>query len=486
MDPEALRGRLDGELVLPGDGGYDESRAIWNAMHDRRPALIVRPRSTGDVVAALAFAREAGLPVAIRGGGHSVAGYGTVDGGLVIDHSLMRGVEVDGDRRIVRAEAGATLADLDRATQEHGLAVPIGVISATGIAGLTLGGGVGWLTRAYGLTADNLVAAEMVTADGSVVRASEVDEPELFWGLRGGGGNFGVVVAFELRAYPLGPTTHGGNLVYHRPHWTDALRAFRDWTADLPDSTTAIVTFMTPPPSWELGAETLMIIGFSWAGTDADEAARTVAPLRRALPADVELLDPVPWVAWQSAADELFPKGVRAYWKNVALDALGDEAIEAIVRAADAMAPRKAGLDIHHMGGAFAACAAGGDPVPEPQRRLLGQLLRSLGRAGGRRGRAELGPRRPRRAAAPRRGGGVRELPGLGPRRRRSAGRRAGHLWGGEARPAPRAEAALGPGERVSPEPQHRSCRLTAWAGPLEPRILRGRDFFVVAAAYLS
>jgi FAD/FMN-containing dehydrogenase len=364
MDAEMLRGQLDGELVLPGDDGYDDARAIWNAMHDRQPALIVRPRSTGDVVAALAFAREEGLPVAIRGGGHSVAGYGTVEGGLVIDHSLMRGVDVDADRRIVRAEAGATLADLDRATQEHGLAVPIGVISATGIAGLTLGGGVGWLTRAYGLTADNLVAAEMVTADGSVVRASEVDEPELFWGLRGGGGNFGVVVAFELRAYPLGPTVHGGNLVYHRPKWTDALRAFRQWTTELPDRTTAIVTFMTPPPSWELGKETLMIIGFSWAGPDADAAARTVAPLRQALPADVELLDPMPWVAWQSAADELFPKGVRAYWKNVALDALGDAAIEAIVRAADAIAPRKAGIDIHHMGGAFARVPEVATPFP--------------------------------------------------------------------------------------------------------------------------
>ena len=190
------------------------------------------------------------------------------------------------------------------------------------------------------------------------------DEPELFWGLRGGGGNFGVVVAFELRAYPLGPMVHGGNLVYQRPKWTDALRAFREWTANLPDLTTAIVTFMTPPPSWELGDETLMFVGFSWAGTDADEAARTVAPLRQALPADVEVLEPMLWLAWQSAADELFPKGVRAYWKNVALDEMSDEAIDAIVRAADDMAPRKAGIDIHLMGGAFARVPEDATPFP--------------------------------------------------------------------------------------------------------------------------
>ena len=254
-----LRGRITGEVIVPDDERYDEARAIWNAMHDRRPAVIVRPRRTEDVVEALAFARANDLPIAVRGGGHSVAGYGTAEGGLVIDHVLRRGVEVDPERRIVRAEPGATLADVDTATQEHGLAVPIGVISATGVAGLTLGGGVGWLTRAYGLTADNLVAAEMVTADGTVVRASEVGEPELFWGLRGGGGNFGVVTGFEFRAYPLGPSIHGGNLIYHRPSWTDALRAFRDWTADLPDELTAIVTFMTPPPSrpearWRIGS----------------------------------------------------------------------------------------------------------------------------------------------------------------------------------------------------------------------------------------
>ncbi|MEO6579486.1 MAG: FAD-binding oxidoreductase [Candidatus Limnocylindria bacterium] len=360
-----LRDTLDGELFLADDEGYESARPIWNAMHDQRPAVIVRPRTSDDVIAALAVARDHDIPIAVRGGGHSVAGYGTVDGGMVIDHSLMRNVEVDTERRIVRVEPGVTLADLDRATQEHGLAVPIGVVSGTGVAGLTLGGGVGWLTRAYGLTVDNLVAAELVTADGSRVRASEVDEPELFWGLRGGGGNFGVVTSFEFRAYELGPTVSGANLVYRRPKWGDALRAFRSWTqSDLPDAMTAIVSFIVPPPSWELGSETLLIIGCAWAGSDADEAAAVLAPLRAALEADVEVLDPVSWVEWQSAADELFPKGVRAYWKNVALDELSDGAIDAIIAAADAMAPRVAGVDIHHMGGAFTRVPEDATPFP--------------------------------------------------------------------------------------------------------------------------
>ena len=223
--------------------------------------------------------------------------------------SWRRHVDVDVDRRLVRAEPGATLADVDTATQEHGLAVPIGVISATGIAGLTLGGGVGWLTRPYGLTADNLVAAEVVTADGTVVRTSETEEPELFWGLRGGGGTsvWGPPRVPGVPTRPVDPRRH---LIYNRPKWTDALRAFRDWTPNLPDELTAIVTFLTPPPSWQLGDETLMIIGFAWAGTDGEEMNRAIAPLRRALAADVEVLEPTTWVAWQSAADELFPKGV--------------------------------------------------------------------------------------------------------------------------------------------------------------------------------
>ncbi|HEX5579123.1 MAG TPA: BBE domain-containing protein, partial [Candidatus Limnocylindria bacterium] len=213
-------------------------------------------------------------------------------------------------------------------------------------------------------TVDNLRGVELDTADGERVRAGADTEPELFWGLRGGGGNFGVVTGFEFRAYPLGPSMHGGNFIYHRPKWPDALHAFREWTADLPDALTAIVTFMTPDPSWELGDETVLLIGFAWAGTDRSEMLRLVAPLRSALAADVEELEPTTWVQWQSAADELFPKGLRAYWKNAAMHELPDGAIEAIVAAADAMAPRKVGIDIHHMGGAFGRVPEDATPFP--------------------------------------------------------------------------------------------------------------------------
>jgi FAD/FMN-containing dehydrogenase len=348
----SLATTLAGSVLLPGGEAYDDVRKVWNAMHDRRPGVIVRARSAGDVAAAVRFGREHDLRIAVRGGGHSVAGHGTVDGGLLIDLSLMRDIQVDAERRTAHVEPGATLADLDRATQRHGLAVPSGVISATGIAGLTLGGGIGWLSRAHGLTIDGLLGADVVTADGQTVHAGDDEEPDLLWGLRGGGGNFGIVTSFEFRAHPLGPTIFGGNLIYHRPRWTQALRAFAAWTPDLPDEMTAIVSFITPPANWQLGDQTLMIIGFAWAGADAEAGAGVVEPLRSGMPPDIEVVEPTEWVAWQSAADELFPQGVRAYWKNLSLDRLDETAIEALVHAAATMAPRPAGVDLHHLGGA--------------------------------------------------------------------------------------------------------------------------------------
>lgn len=345
---------LRGTVVLPGDASYDEVRAVWNGMHDRRPAAIVRAVGASDVIAAVRFGREHDLPIAVRGGAHSVAGYGTVQDGLVIDLSPMQGVHVDPQRRMVRVEPGVTLGGVDRETQLFGLAVPIGVISGTGLAGLTLGGGVGWLTRAYGLTLDNLVSADVVTADSRLVQASDDSEAELFWGIRGGGGNFGIVISFELRAYPLGPEIFGGTFIYERPRWADALRAFDIWAAGLPDEMTPIVTFITPPSSWELGDETLMLLAFAWAGDDAEAGARLVEPLRTAAKPDIEVVEPAQWVAWQSAADEIFPKGVRAYWKNASLDQLDGEVIEAIVEAAATLPSRRTGFDIHHMGGAVA------------------------------------------------------------------------------------------------------------------------------------
>src|SRR5437588_114543 len=229
-----LRDALRGELVLPGDPAYDEARSVWNGMIDRRPALIARCTGTSDVIAAIRFARSEGLTVAVRGGGHNVAGNATCDGGLVIDLSPMKGVRVDAEARTVRAQGGLTWGELDAETQAFGLATTGGLVTTTGIAGFTLGGGIGWLMRKYGLACDNLISAEVVTADGQIVRASESENSELFWGLRGGGGNFGVVTEFEFKLHPISQVM-GGMVAWPADAGRDILRFWRDWVRHNPD-----------------------------------------------------------------------------------------------------------------------------------------------------------------------------------------------------------------------------------------------------------
>ena len=258
-----LRLGVSGSVVAPEDVGFDAARAVWNAMIDRRPAAIVRAAGVGDIVATIALCRERGLDLAVRGGGHNVAGSGTVDGGVVLDLGDLNEVFTDPTARTVRVQAGATLAHIDAATEPFDLVVPVGVVSGTGVAGLTLGGGLGWLTRAYGLAADNLVAVELVTAGGESVTASQTEHPELFWALHGGGGNFGVVTAFTFRAHPLGPRVFAGNFVYGRDRWRQAWAALEEWTRDLPDAMTAITTTLTPPPMMEMGDEPLLFLGFA-------------------------------------------------------------------------------------------------------------------------------------------------------------------------------------------------------------------------------
>jgi FAD/FMN-containing dehydrogenase len=255
MQPELddLRTRVAGTVTGREDPGYDAARAVWNGMVDRRPWAVVRAADVRDVAPTVAYVREHGLDLAIRGGGHHVAGNGAVDHGVVLDLADVHAVSVDAAARTVRVGAGATLAHIDAATEPHGLVVPIGVVSSTGIAGLTLGGGVGWLTRPHGLTADNLVAVELVTADGRQVTASETEHPDLFWALHGGGGNFGVVTAFTFRAHPHGPQLFAGNLVYRQDRWRQAWTAVEEWTRDLPDAMTVITTTLTPPPVAEMG-----------------------------------------------------------------------------------------------------------------------------------------------------------------------------------------------------------------------------------------
>lgn len=342
-----------GPIIGRGDPGYQDARRVWNGMIDRHPALIVQAATPEDVAPAVRFAREHDLLLAVRGGGHNIAGNGTVEGGMILDLGRLRDVDVDDRTRSVTVQAGATLAEVDAASVRRGLAVPIGVVSATGIAGLTLGGGVGWMTRAYGLTIDSLRSAEVVTATGDHVHTSETSHPDLFWGLRGGGGNFGVVTSFTFQAYPIPAKVLTGNLVYEPDHWRHALIAYAEWARDLPDEMTSILTFLTPPADWGIGTGPRMIVGFAWATSDTRRGHEVIDRLRAAAPADIDAVEPVAWTAWQSAVDDTFPVGSRGYWKNVSFDELDDPVIDVILAHAAEQTWVGTGFDIHHFGGAF-------------------------------------------------------------------------------------------------------------------------------------
>jgi FAD/FMN-containing dehydrogenase len=349
----ALRAEVRGRVILPEEADYDVARRVWNGMIDKRPAAVVQAVSVEDIGPVLHLARSTGLPVAIRGGGHNVAGLGSVDDGIVLDMAALKSVTVDPTSRLVRVEAGATLHDVDLATEPHGLAVPVGVVSGTGIAGFTLGGGVGWQTRAHGLAIDNLVATEVVLPSGELVRADPQTNPDLFWALRGGGGNFGVVTSFTFRAHPLGPEALAGTLVYELPRWGDALRAWREWAVGLPDELTPLVTFMVPPPDWGLGERVLMFAGFAWAGADRAAGLEVVERFVAACPPDVRMTDPVRWVDFQGSFDSAMPKGVRAYWRNAWFTAMDDGLVDAIVEGCGEQTWVGTAADLHLMGGAF-------------------------------------------------------------------------------------------------------------------------------------
>lgn len=344
---------FSGPIIGRDDPGYEDARRVWNGMVDRHPELIVQAASPDDVAIAVRFARDNDLVLAVRGGGHNIAGHGTVDDGLVLDLGRLREIRVDERSRTVTVGAGATLGDIDRATATHGMAVPIGVISGTGIGGLTLGGGVGWLTRAYGLTIDNLRSAHVVTANGKHVFASQAENPDLFWGLRGGGGNFGVVTSFDFQGHPMPAEVLAGNLIYEPQHWRSALTAYAEWTSDLPDEITSILTFLTPPADWDLGDEPRLIIGFAWATGDTRQARDVIGRLRAAAPPDAELTEPVAWPAWQSSVDASFPRGSRGYWKNVSFDTLDEDVVDVLVTRAREQTWVGTAFDIHHLGGTF-------------------------------------------------------------------------------------------------------------------------------------
>jgi FAD/FMN-containing dehydrogenase len=349
----AFRASLDGRVLEPTEPEYDAARAVWNGMIDRRPRLIVEAATVDDVGRTIALARETGLPLAIRGGGHNVAGNGTVDDGIVLDLGRLSAVEVDADARLVHVGAGARLADVDRATEPFGLAVPIGVVSGTGIAGLTLGGGVGWLVRAHGLTIDNLIAADVVLATGERVRASATDHADLFWGLRGGGGNFGVATSFTFRAHPLDPDVLAGSLVYELERWPETLRGFARLAPELPDELTTLMTFLVPPPDWQMGDRVLLFMGLAWAGPDRAAGEKAIERIRAACPPDADLFEPTTWRGFQTAFDGILPNGVRAYWRNASFGGLSDGLVDTLVEHLGAQTWFGTAADLHHMGGAY-------------------------------------------------------------------------------------------------------------------------------------
>ncbi len=330
---EALRAALEGDVYGPGDARYDEGRRVWNAQIDRHPAVVAMCTSAADVAAAIAHAQREALPISVRGGGHNTSGSAVMDGGLMINLSQMSSVTVDPEARRARVGGGALLADMDAATQEHGLATPGGVVSHTGIGGLTLGGGMGWLTRKHGLSIDNLIGAEVVLADGSVVWASEAENPDLFWALRGGGGNFGVVTTFEFALHPVGPIVNFGFFFWEAARGTEALRLIRDTIASLPRELNGLVAALNAPPAPFVPEQhrfapgyALMLTGFGTPEEHAEQAQR----LRAALPPLFEFITPVPYTALQQMQDEGTAWGQLWYEKGTQLPDLTDDVIDVL------------------------------------------------------------------------------------------------------------------------------------------------------------
>jgi FAD/FMN-containing dehydrogenase len=329
-----FKAKLRGEVLGPGDTGYDAARTIWNAMIDKRPALIARCAGVADVIEAVKFGRQNDLTIAIRGAGHNIAGNAVCDGGLMIDLSRMKAVTVDPWTKVASVEPGATLGDLDHESQAFGLATPLGINSTTGVAGLTLGGGFGWLTRKHGMTVDNLLSADVVTAEGKLIRASASEHGELFWALRGGGGNFGVVTRFEFALHPVGPEVLAGLMVFPAAQARALLEKYRDFTAGIPDEMSVWTVMRQAPPLPFLPAEVhgknVVVFAIFHAG-DIEQGKRLIEPLRKFGRPVGEHIGPVPYAAWQKAFDPLLTPGARNYWKSNNLADLSVDLIEVAV-----------------------------------------------------------------------------------------------------------------------------------------------------------
>jgi FAD/FMN-containing dehydrogenase len=359
-DVQPLRDSVTCEVVAPGDPSYDEARKVWNGMVDKYPAAVVRCASTADVAAAVTFARDRGLTLAVRCGAHSTPGYSTCDGGIVIDLRPMNAVKVDPDTRTARVQGGAVWAELDAATQQHGLAVTGGRVSDTGVGGLALGSGSGWLERMYGFTCESMISAQVVTAGGDVVTASGDQNPDLFWGLRGGGGNFGVVTEFEFILHPVGPVLTAGLLAWPRSQAGDVIRFYRDYMAQAAGEVGGAVAFLTAPPApfvpAELQGQPVVGIVYCYVGPTEDGLA-AAEPLRDFRSPAVDVIEPMPYVALQQMLDPGMPFGVREYFKVDWLAGLPDAAIDAAVDQAERLPAPFGQLILCPMGGAVTRSA---------------------------------------------------------------------------------------------------------------------------------
>ncbi len=332
---EQLKTSLRGALLLPGEDGYDKARTVWNAMIDRRPALVVRCAGVADIQQAVAFARQHGLLTAIKGGGHNIAGNAVCEGGLLIDLSNMRSVRVDPQARIAHAEPGATLADFDHECQAFGLATPVGINSTTGIAGLTLGAGFGWLSRKYGMTIDNLLAADVVTADGRLLRADSKNNTDLFWAIRGGSGNFGIVTSFEFKLHPVGPNVLAGLIVYPLKEAAAALKKYNEFCHKLGEETSVWTVLRKAPPLPFLPANVhgteVVVFALCHIG-DPEAGKRVIEPLRHLGTVLGEHIGVMPYCSWQQAFDPLLTPGARNYWKSHNFTDLSDGAINVVLK----------------------------------------------------------------------------------------------------------------------------------------------------------
>ncbi|MGR3762307.1 FAD-binding oxidoreductase (plasmid) [Roseobacteraceae bacterium NS-SX3] len=363
----SLDAALRGGVFAEGAGEFEEARTLWNAMSTRRPGLVVRAMGAADVQHTVSFARNHGLLLAVRSGGHQIAGHAVAEGGLLLDLSRMRSVLVDPAAKTARVEPGATLGDVDKETQAHGLAVPVGINSTTGIAGLTLGGGFGWITRKYGLTIDNLLSAQVVTADGQILTASRDQHPDLFWAIRGGGGNFGVVTNFEFQLHDVGPEVLSGLIVHPMAHAKKLLQEFAKITADAPDELTVWSVLRQAPPlpflpeAWH-GKEVL-IFAVCYAG-DMAEGEKALAGLRALGEPIADVIGPHPFTGWQAAFDPLLTPGLRNYWKSHDFHDLSEEAAEVLLDAVASLPDPGSEVFVAHVGGRMARIPAGETAFP--------------------------------------------------------------------------------------------------------------------------